>query len=228
MNVYPIFLNDLSKRRCLVIGGGHEAERKVAGLLDCRADVTVIAESITPQLQTWAEDGRIAWIDRPYQPGDLQDAFLVIAETQAPEINAQIWQEGEAEGALVNVMDDVPHCNFVAGSVIRQGPLVVSISTSGAAPALAVRLRQRLTRELGSEYGQFLQWMQALRPYMARRFPSFAERRDQWYRLVDADVLERLRQGQPRQAAQRIRDIVGPEAPIPFSEGVNESGVNRN
>ena len=134
MKPYPIFLVDLASRPCIVIGGGNEGEFKVKGLLDCDAAVTMISLHLTPQLQTWAEEGWLTWIKRHYLPGDLEGAFLVIAERSDPETNAQIWQEAQTEGALINVMDDVPHCNFVAGSVIRRGPLVVSISTSGAAP----------------------------------------------------------------------------------------------
>jgi siroheme synthase-like protein len=209
MKVYPIFLNDLSRRRCIVIGGGHEAERKVEGLLACDATITLIASAITSVLQAWAEAGRVTWIGRDYEPGDLKGAFLVICENTQPERNEQIWQEGEAEGALVNVMDDIPHCNFVAGSVIRQGALVISISSSGAAPALAVRLRQRLEREFGPEYAEFLQMMQALREPMAACYPAFAERRDHWYKLVDSDILDHLRLGQYGKAYQRLAEIVG-------------------
>lgn len=209
MKVYPIFLNDLANRRCVVIGGGHEAERKVDGLLACDAGVTVISASVTAQLCDWAESGRITWIERDYQDGDLQGAFLVICQGSDAEVNARVWQEGEAAGALVNVMDDVAHCNFVAGSVVRQGPLVLSISTSGAAPALAVRLRQRLEQELGPEYATFLEIMQSLREPLVARYPAFGERRDLWYRLVDSDVIDQLRAGRPEAAYGCVAEIVG-------------------
>lgn len=209
MKVYPIFLNDLANRRCVVVGGGHEAERKVSGLLDCDANVTVISATLTARLRAWAEAGRITWIERDYRQGDLQGAFLAICEGAEATINAQVYQEAEAAGALVNVMDDVAHCNFVAGSVVRQGPLVVSISTSGAAPALAVRLRQRLEQELGPEYAAFLQLMQSLREPLATRYSAFAERRDLWYRLVDSDVMDQLRAGRTDDACRRVSEIVG-------------------
>lgn len=209
MKVYPIFLNDLHRRHCLVIGGGHEAQRKVAGLLECDANVTLISATATEQLQTWAEEKRITWLQRGYRPGDLKGAFLVICQGDDPEINAQVWQEGEAEGALVNVMDDVPHCNFVAGSVVRQGPLVVAISSSGAAPTLSVRLRQRLQQELGPEYAELLEMMQARRQSMAAHIPSFAERRRRWYELVDSDVLDLLRAGRRDLAREQMDEILG-------------------
>ena len=117
--------------------------------------------------------------------------------------------QAEKEGILVNVMDDVDHCNFVAGSVIRQGKLVVSISTSGAAPALSVRTRQRLQEEFGPEYAIFLDWMAAMRPPMAETYPQFGDRRSRWYEMVDSDILQLIKAGEFAQARQRILDIAG-------------------
>lgn len=209
MKPYPIFLIGLENRHCIVIGGGHEAEFKVKGLLACEATVTVIHPTLTEQLTAWAEDGRFTWLQRPYQRGDLRGAFLVIAERADPETNTQIWVEAEAEGVLVNVMDDVDHCNFVAGSVIRQGHLTISISTAGAAPTLAVRLRQQMEQEFGSEYATFLEWMRALRQPMSQQYPSFGERRERWYAIVDSNVLSLIREGRLDSACRRISEISG-------------------
>jgi siroheme synthase-like protein len=208
---YPIFLVGLENRHCIVSGGGKEAESKVRGLLECSAVVTVISPALTPQLEAWAEEGRFTWLDRPYQPGDLKGAFLVIAERAGPERDAQIFAEAEAEKALVNLIDDVEHCSFIAGSVVRQGPLAIAISTSGAAPALAVRLRERFQQEFGPEYGEFLEWMLGLREPISALVPDFAERRKRWYRLVDSDILELLRQGDYKRANEKIADIFGTE-----------------
>lgn len=221
MKTYPIFLMDLAHRHCIVVGGGSEGEGKVKGLLNCEATVTVISSDLTPQLQNWAEEGRFTWLAREYERGDLHGAFLIIAERASSDRNAAIWEEAEAEGALVNVMDDVEHCNFVAGSVVRQGPLTLSISTSGAAPALAVRLRQRMEQEFGPEYGLFLDWMQMLRAPMAERFPQFSKRRSLWYELVDSDILELLRHDKQAQARKRIAQITGIEVPPVAQTAVN-------
>ncbi|MBK8905912.1 MAG: bifunctional precorrin-2 dehydrogenase/sirohydrochlorin ferrochelatase [Anaerolineaceae bacterium] len=211
MKPYPIFLIGLENRHCIVIGGGHEAENKVRGLLDCDATVTVIHPTLTPALEAWAGEGQFTWLQRPYQPGDLHGAFLVIAERADADTNGRIWTEAEAEGALVNVMDDVDHCNFVAGSVVRQGHLTISISTSGAAPALAVRLRQKMAQEFGPEYATFLAWMQQLRAPMSQQYPGFGERRERWYELVDSDILELIRNGRFDLARQRLLEISGIE-----------------
>lgn len=220
MKPYPIFLISLEDRHCIVIGGGHEGEGKVKGLLDVDATVTLISAQITDTLQEWADEGRFTWLARDYQPGDLRSAFLVIAERSDPITNAAIWDEAEAEGTLVNVMDDVEHCNFVAGSVVRQGPLTVAISTSGAAPTLSVRMRQRMQQEFGAEYGTFLEWMRDMRPAMAERYPDFNERRALWYELVDSNVLALLREGLFGQAQERVLEIVDIDLPATMKDFV--------
>lgn len=211
MKVYPIFLNNLDGRRCVVIGGNHEAERKVNGLLACDAAVVVIAPYVTPPLAALAAAGALTWLRRGYRRGDLQGAFLAIVAETNPEATAPIWAEAEAEKVLLNAMDDIPHCTFVAGSVVQQGPLTLSISTSGAAPALSVRLRQRFEAEFGPAYGTFLEWMRDLRPVIAARFPDFEERRRRWYALVDADVLDLLKQGKATRARQRVDELLAEE-----------------
>ncbi len=224
MKPYPLFLIGLERRHCLVIGGGSEAEFKVRGLLDCEATVTVISPRLTEGLQAWSEQGRLTWIRRDYQPGDLQGAFLVIAERGDPARAEAIYREAEAEKALVTVMDDIPHCSAVAGSVVRQGALTIAISTAGAAPALAVRLRQKFEAAFGPEYGHFLAWMQALRPEMAAAYPAFSERRRRWYDLIDSDVLSLIEAGEFPRARTRIAEISGlPELenalPLPAGNG---------
>ncbi len=206
MKVYPLFLVGLDRRRSVVVGGDAEAERKVDGLLACAASVTVVAARPTPRLRDHAACGRLEWIERDYRSGDLRGAFLVIVTDRDEDVRAAAAAEAQREGALVNVVDDVPRSGFVAGSVVRRGPLVVAISTSGCAPALAVRLRQRLERELGPEYGEFLECMGRLRRPLARL--DFETRRELWYRLVDSEAIDDLRAGRKRSARRRIARIV--------------------
>jgi len=210
MKGYPVFLIGLERRRTVVVGGCREAERKIAGLLACDAMVTVIAAEVTERLRALAAERRVIWIRRDYRAGDLKRAFLVIAAAQGSSTTSCIWEEARAEGALVNVMDDVKHCNFVAGSVVRRGPLTMAISTNGCAPALAVRLRERLESELGPEYGEFLEWMALLREPIFRRHSDFERRRRLWYQLVDSDILDQLRAGRREHALRRLEEIVGP------------------
>ncbi len=208
---FPIYLVGLESKRCLVIGGTHEAQGKVKALLDVDAWVTVIAPELTDQLQEWARDEDISWIRREVRAEDFEGAFLVIAERHDPETNEFIWQHGRAAGAIVNVMDDIPRCEFIAGSVIRQGPLTFTISTSGCAPALAVRLRQKLEKGFGPEYGLFLEWMRDLRPSMAAHYPDFKTRKALWYEIVDSNMVKHLRNERIDLALETLIKIIGME-----------------
>lgn len=219
MKVYPIYLNNLSEQRSVVIGGDHEAERKVGDLLAADAVVTVIAPTLTEQLEQWAKAKTIDWIARDYQAGDLKGAFLVIVSEYNPERSQKIWEEAQERNVLINAMDDVPHCNFVAGSVVRRGPLVISISTTGAAPTFSVRLRQEMEERFGPEHAEFLELMRQLREPMAAHYPDFEERRDRWYQLVDSDLLELLEKGEKKAARQRLRTIVGDEVADAVARG---------
>lgn len=213
MNYYPIFLN-LQGRRCIVIGGGVIAEGKVRGLLEAEAAVIVIAPELTARLRAWVAEGRIGRLTRPYQSGDLAGAFLVISATDDREVNARVWAEATARNIPVNVVDDTPHCNFIAPSILRRGDLAVAISTSGKAPALAVRLREQLEHLVGDEHARFLELAGTLREPLAVRYPSFEQRKALWYRLVDSDVLALLKQGDQATARRRMAEIMG-VAPAP-------------
>ena len=208
MNYYPIYLN-LQHQRCVVIGGGSIAEGKVHGLVQAEAVVTLIAPTITKGLQALVATKSVSYFAREYQPGDLAGAFLAIGATDDHIINEQAWQEAQECHILVNIVDDTPHCNFIAPSILRRGDLSIAISTSGKAPALAVRLREELERTVGQEYADFLQLAGALREPLAARHTDFAQRKAIWYQLVDADILTLLRQGDEAAARQRIAEITG-------------------
>lgn len=213
MPFYPVFL-DLRGRACVVIGSGALAEEKVKGLLHAGATVTVIAPALSPELENLAEEGRIAVRRRMYLSGDLQGAVLGLVcfgSAQAPETVGAIWQEARESGILINTIDDPPHCDFLAPSIVRRGDLAVAISTGGNAPALAVRLRQKLEGMLGDEHGRFLALAGAVRARLAAAVPDFATRRERWYRLVDSDVLSLLKQGDEGTARRRFQEILGVE-----------------
>jgi precorrin-2 dehydrogenase / sirohydrochlorin ferrochelatase len=213
MQHYPVYLS-LKGRHCFVLGGCAVAEEKVRGLLTGDAKVTVISPEVTSGLGELAMRGRIDWIDRRYRRGDLRTAFLVIVVDQPSAVTDGVWKETRGRNVLVNTLDDVPHCDFIAPAIVRRGDLAVAISTGGKAPALAVRLRQRLEGELGEEHARFLELAGDLRVPLARRWPDFETRRTLWYRLIDSDVLHLLRRGHESAALARIEEIFGvaPEA----------------
>ena len=205
---YPVYI-EMREQPCVVIGGGKIAEGKVEGLLAAKANVTVISPDLTANLRELVEEKKITYIARAYQPGDLTGAFMVICATDQTQINHQVWQEASANRQLVNVVDDTPRCNFIAPSILRKGDLSIAISTSGKAPALAVRLKERLQRELGPEYERFLELAGELREPLARQVPDFETRKAIWYELVDSEILDVLARGDETAAREIISRVVG-------------------
>lgn len=205
---YPIYLQ-LSDQPCVVIGGGKIAEGKVQGLLAAGARVTVISPDLTPHLHELARRSEIRHIARRYQPGDLAGAFIVVCATDQIETNHQVWQEASAQGQLVNVVDDPPRCNFIAPAILRKGDLTISISTGGKAPALAVRLKERLQQEIGPEYERFLELVGQLREPLSQHVPDFERRKAIWYELVDSEALDLLAQGDEPAALEAISQVLG-------------------
>jgi len=140
MNYYPIFL-DLRGRQCLVVGGGQVATRKVEGLLKAGARVTVISPESTETLGEWREEGKIIYLKRCYQRGDLKGYFLVYAATDLAEVNSEMAEEARAERVLLNVVDRSPFCGFVSPSVLERGDLIIAVSTGGKSPGFAKLVR---------------------------------------------------------------------------------------
>lgn len=219
MKMFPIYLRRLDERKTVLIGGDHEAEEKVEQLLDRDANLTVISPHLTEKMQRWVGENRFKWIPRNYKQGDLEGAFMAIVAEYEGDINKKVYQEAKERDILVNVMDDLPHANFAFGSIVKRGPLTISISTSGAAPALSVRLRQRFEEEFGPEYGQFLEFMQKLRKPMAKHYDTFTARKEVWYQLIDSEVLTLFRHGKLEEAYEKTAEIVGIKV---VAEGLRE------
>ncbi|MBI1878245.1 MAG: bifunctional precorrin-2 dehydrogenase/sirohydrochlorin ferrochelatase [Chloroflexi bacterium] len=195
MKTYPVNLV-LENKRVVLIGAGQEIARKIPDLLETGARVRVIAPAAHPVVRGYAEAGKIEWLTRRYQPGDLAGACLVIAAAGDQGVHEAVWAEGTANGQLVNVMDVMPQCNFHAASVVRQGQLTIAIGTGGAAPALAATLRKQFEKGFGPEYAEFLEYAQALRPVVAERIPDFKRRTEFWYALIESHAIALLRQGE--------------------------------
>ncbi len=207
MTFYPVFL-DLRGRRAVVIGGGAVAEQKVLGLLSAGAHVTVVSPETTPRLAELAAAGGIDLRRRPYRSGDLAGAWLAIAGTDDRAANAQVWAEAEREGVLLNAVDDLDHCSFIAPAIHREGDITVAVSTSGKSPALAARLRQRVARLVGPAEARLCELLGELRPELAARVPDPHARTALWYRIVDSDVIEFVRRGDDDGARRRMDELV--------------------
>ena len=189
---YPVFL-DLAGKKCLVTGEGYEVAFKVKNLVDSSARVVYINPRAEPAIEALAAGGFLEWEQRDFSPADLEGCFLVISDL---EDNSEIFKLAESRGILCNCIDDPEHCRFSFGSLHRQGDLTIAISTNGWAPAMAVRLKEWLQREVGPEYGEFLKMLRAVRPAITTQISDFGARRDLWYRIVDADFLARIRSGE--------------------------------
>lgn len=209
MEMFPIYLRRLNERKTVLIGGNNEAEEKARQLLERNAKLTVVSPLLTEKMKRWVEQNRFEWIPRTYQQGDLEGAFMAIVADYEGNNNKRIYHEARERDILVNVMDDIPHANFAFGSIVKRGPLTLSISTSGAAPALSVRLRQQFEKEFGPEYGYFLEFLRKLRKPMAKHHPQFENRRKLWYELIDSNVLSLFRKEKTEEAYSRTEDIVG-------------------
>lgn len=180
MNLFPLFLK-LRGRKCLVVGAGKISEGKIAGLLAAGAKVTVVAPSATDKIQAWRRAKKIVWKKKAYAPGDLRGALLVVASTSSPKVHRRIFRDAQELGVLCNIVDVPDLCDFYYPSVVRRGELQIAISTAGASPSLAKRLRQRFEREFGPEYAQWLRELRRKRQEIrARKLPL-----EEQHRLLD-------------------------------------------
>ena len=205
---YPVYLK-LSARKCIVIGGGKVAERKVKSLLDCGAEVWVISPEFTEWLEEASARREVVSLRRNYTTGDLEDAFLVIGATDDNETNDRIAEECSNRNILVNIVDDPARCNFIVPAVIRQGPLSISISTDGRSPMLARRIREELEKSFGEEYREFLELMGNIREHVINSVPDQEKRKDVFERLVYSDIIDLLREGQHEKVKERIDHVLG-------------------
>ncbi len=159
---FPVYLN-IEGRLCVVVGGGRVAERKVKSLLKAGAKLKVISPELTSELKKIAEKGVFFWEKRGYQKGDLEGAWLVIAATNDPEVQKEVFKEAEERRIFCNVVDVPELCSFIVPSVVRRGKLSIAISTSGASPAVARRLREMFENIIGEEYETYIELMNNLR-----------------------------------------------------------------
>ena len=139
----------LTGRRCVVVGGGEIGLEKVEGLLACDGRVVLVAPDAVPELRELAAEGSIEWIRREYEPGDLERTFIAIAATDDTDTNIRVYEDAERRAMLVNVVDVPPLCNFILPAIVRTGPLAIAISTAGASPALAKRIKRQVAEEFG-------------------------------------------------------------------------------
>lgn len=212
---YPILL-ELAGRRCVVVGPRAVREGKVEGLLDGGADdVLVIAEGPVARLDGLQTDARVRVERRGWRPRDLDGAFLVVGWCRDQQDRDRLATEARTRGVLVNVIDDVPRCDFAAPAVVRRGELVVAIGTGGASPALARKLREELEERFGPRWGELVELLRDVRSRVSPLLPDLDERARRWQAALDLGEAERLVQGGRVEALRQelLRRLVGTEAP---------------
>ena len=201
-------LVDLVGKRCVVIGGGPVAERKVSRLLQCGAEVSVVTPEATGPLTGLAEAGRIRLQVRRARPSDLAGVFLVFAATNDPGLNRVLADTARRQGSLVNVADDPAGSSFHVPSRVQRGDLTITISTAGGSPALAKKLRQRIEATIGPEYEAFLVALRTLRARAQERISDPATRQALYRQAVESDLFEDAAAGRTDVVAARIEALV--------------------
>lgn len=198
----------LKGRRCLVVGGGDVGLEKVEGLLACDGEVTLIAPVGHPALEEMAAEGSIRWEKRPYAgAADLEGAFMAIAATDDSEVNIGVYDDAERRSMLVNVVDVPPLCNFILPAIVRTGPLAIAISTAGASPALAKRIKAEIAEEYGEPYARLAILLNEVRGWAKGTLPTYQDRKAFFESIVNGqpDPVELLRRGDE----QAVRDLIG-------------------
>lgn len=186
-NYYPVNI-DVSGKRCLVVGGGAVGERKALSLLSCGAFVTVVSKTITPALERLAREGRIEALKRLFEPGDADGAFLVFCATNDCELNRGVFELADKKSLLVNVVDEPALCNFIVPAVVRKGPLLASVSTSAAAPAMAKKLKRVLERSFEDGYAPLLEFLSQKRKQIKSAVEDIAMRKRIFDALIDSPL----------------------------------------
>lgn len=189
MQTYPIFAL-LTGRPVLVVGGGAVGERKVLDLLAAGAQVTVVSREFTPRLQELAARGDIRAVPGDFDPGQVAGMALVVGATDDPEVNARVSRAAQAANIWVNIVDAPELCTFIVPAQIRRGELTIAVSTGGASPALARRLREALERIFGPEYGPYLRLMRAVRERVLEGRRGHPDNAALFLRLADLPLLE--------------------------------------
>ncbi len=196
----------LKGRRCLVVGAGDIGLEKVEGLLACDAAVTLVAPEAIPALEALAAEGSITWHQRAYAPDDLDGHLIAIAATDDTDVNIEVYNDAEARAMLVNVVDVPPLCNFILPAIVRTGPLAVAISTAGASPALAKRMKREIQEMFGEPYADLAVMLNETRGWAKGTLPTYQDRKEFFESIVNGepDPIELLRAGD----AAAVKDLI--------------------
>jgi siroheme synthase-like protein len=209
----------LKGRECLVIGGGDIGLEKVEGLLACNGTVTLVAPEAVPALEAYAAEGSIGWERRPYEPADLEGKFMAIAATNDTDVNIRVYEDAEARAMLVNVVDVPPLCNFILPAIVRTGPLAIAISTAGASPALAKRMKREIADAFGEPYARLAIMLNDARGWAKATLPTYQDRKEFFEGIVNGepDPVELVREGREAEVLALIEAAKAASGATPVS-----------
>ena len=207
---YPVIL-DLKGKTVLVVGGGPVAQRKVEGLLQAKAAVRLVAPELTRDLERLVEEGTLDWRPRRFEPSDLNGCWLIIAATDDRSLNRELKVLAEEAGLWINVVDQPENCSFILPALLRRGELLITVSTGGASPLLSARLKRRLGLQFDRTWEPFLDLLGAVRREVLKRGLSSGENRKTFEAVLEADLLEPLREGDQEELARRLKASTGLE-----------------
>ena len=199
----------LSGRRCLVVGAGDIGLEKVEGLLACDGEVVVVAPEVTnPEIERLAEEGSIELLRRAWRPEDLEATFIVIAATDDTDVNIDVYNAAEKRAMLANIVDVPSLCNFILPAIVRTGPLAIAISTAGASPALAKRMKREISELFGDHYAELAQILNDERGWAKGTLPTYQDRKAFFEEIVngDPDPIELLREGKRPELGRLITE----------------------
>jgi precorrin-2 dehydrogenase/sirohydrochlorin ferrochelatase len=205
----------LKGRRCLVVGGGEVGLEKVEGLLACGGEVHLVAPEAGTELAEYAEEGTITWDRREYRAEDLEGAFLAIAATSDTDVNISVYEEAERRAMLVNVVDVPPLCNFILPAIVRTGPLAIAISTAGASPALAKRMKREIAESYGEPYARLAVILNDHRGWAKGTLPTYKDRKEFFEGIVngDPDPIDLINEGRESELQALIEEHKERSAP---------------
>jgi len=205
----------LTGRRCLVVGAGSVGLEKIEGLLACDAAVHVIATAADPAVRELAEAGDIELTERAFRSGDLEGHFLAIAATNDTDVNVAVFEEAERRAMLCNVVDVPPLCSFILPAIVRSGPIAIAISTAGASPALAKRMKREIGELFGDQYAELAELLNEARGWAKATLATYDERKSFFEGIVNGepDPIELLRAGDRRAVVELIESRQAALAP---------------
>jgi precorrin-2 dehydrogenase/sirohydrochlorin ferrochelatase len=205
--LFPVFL-DIYGKKTVVIGGGKVAERKISDLLECNAQVVVVSPQATPVIAEWADRGRISWLPKEFEDGDVHGACMAFLATDNASLNRHVVDICHEQGVMVNAVDDPANCDFYVPAVLRRQSLTLAVSTGGKSPLFARKLKEELNEVITEAYGDFVELLGEQRLIVQNEIADIRDRKKIYEAMVYSDILDLLKVGEKEKARERIKQCM--------------------